>query len=189
VPKIIMPAPRNRARYARHAKQRRVDLQHVAAPGGWRRSDDAVNPKNRAALADRVGKAAAAALAAQGYVRPIDVLVGIGWLDAGELERWRRGQIDYLERAVHANLKRISEALQLFCHWAAAKELFASSTAYVARRPGRQTLRFSKSGNPVIEGLYRTHWVSPELLQKKRERLAEKAALLAALRRPPSPCR
>jgi hypothetical protein len=41
-----------------------------------------MNPKNRNALADRVVKAANAALAAQGYVSPIDVLVGIGWLDA-----------------------------------------------------------------------------------------------------------
>ena len=146
-----------------------------------------MNPKNRAALANRVGKAAAAALAAQDYVRPIDVLVGIGWLDAGELERWRRGQIDYLEREIHANLKRISEAMQLFRSWAAAKELFASSTAYVARRPGRPTLRFSKSGNPVIEGLYRTHWVSPELSQKKRERLAEKAAPVGGPRTPAEP--
>jgi hypothetical protein len=39
--------------------------------------------KNRNTLADRVIKAAEAALAAQDYVSPIDVLVGIGWLDPG----------------------------------------------------------------------------------------------------------
>jgi hypothetical protein len=54
--------------------------------------------------------------------------------------------------------------------------LFLSETAYVARRPGRQTLRFSRSGNPTIEQLYRTHWVSRELSERKRERLAEKAS-------------
>ncbi len=52
-------------------------------------------------------KAAEAALAAQGYVSPIDVLVGIGWLDVPTVERWRRGQIDCLERAVRTNLPRI----------------------------------------------------------------------------------
>ena len=41
-------------------------------------------------------------------------------------------------------------------------------------RPGRQTLRFSRSGDVTIERLYRTHWVSPVLSEKKRERLAEK---------------
>ena len=45
--------------------------------------------KNRNTLADRVIKAAEAALAAQDYVSPIDVLVRIGWLDAGSVERWR----------------------------------------------------------------------------------------------------
>ena len=38
-----------------------------------------------------------------------------------------------------------------------------------------QTLRFSRSGDPTIEGLYRTHWVSRKLSEKKRGRLAEKA--------------
>ena len=41
-----------------------------------------MNPNNRNALAQRVVKAAEAALAAQGYASAIDVLVGIGWLDA-----------------------------------------------------------------------------------------------------------
>jgi hypothetical protein len=54
--------------------------------------------------------------------------------------------------------------------------LFASPTDYVARRPRRQALRFSRSGNAAIEASYRTHWVSPELSETKRERLAEKAS-------------
>lgn len=135
----------------------------------------AMNRKNQAALADRVARAADAALAAQGYASPIDVLVGIGWVDAGSVERWRRGQIDCLESVIQTNLKRISEAMRLFRAWAAERGLYASPTQYVARTPERQRLRFSHSGNSGIEGLYRTHWVSPELSEKKRERLAEKA--------------
>ena len=115
--------------------------------------------KNRNTLADRVIKAAEAALAAQDYVSPIDVLVRIGWLDAGPVERWRRGQIDCLERVVQTNLPRISEAMKLFRSWATGRGLFASPTHYVTRTPRRQTLRFSRSGDPTIEGLYRTHWV------------------------------
>src|ERR1700738_283680 len=132
--------------------------------------------KNRTALADRVVKASEAALAAQDYVSPIDALVGIGWLDVGTVERWRRGQIDCLERAMQTNLPRILETLKLFQSWAAGRGLYASPTSYVARRPRRQTLRFSRSGEPAIEALYRTHWVSQELSEKKRERLAEKAS-------------
>ncbi|HEV3499624.1 MAG TPA: hypothetical protein VGZ92_04825 [Bradyrhizobium sp.] len=135
-----------------------------------------MNRKNRTALADRVVKASEAALAAQDYVSPIDALVGIGWLDVGTVERWRRGQIDCLERAMQTNLPRILEALKLFQSWATGRGLSASPTHYVARGPQRQTLRFSRSGDPAIEALYRTHWVSQELSEKKRERLAEKAS-------------
>ena len=132
--------------------------------------------KNWVPLADRVAKAAQAALAARHFVSAIDILVGIGWLDAQALERWRRGQIDCLEEVVRANLQRISEAMRLFRSWATARGLCASPTAYVGRSPRRQTLRFSRSGNPAIEASYRIHWVSPELFKKKRERLAEKAS-------------
>src|SRR5208282_2243907 len=135
-----------------------------------------MNRKNKAQLADRVATAAEAALAAKRFVSAIDILVGIRWLDPAALERWRRGQIDCLEGVVQANLSRISEAMRLFRSWATAKGLLASPTEYVARTPRRQTLRFSRSGDTAIEAAYRTHWVSPELSAKKRERLAEKAS-------------
>jgi hypothetical protein len=46
-----------------------------------------MTPNNRKNLADRVAKAAEASLAANHYVSPIDVLVGIGWLDPAIRER------------------------------------------------------------------------------------------------------
>lgn len=131
--------------------------------------------KNRRPVADRVTEAAEASLAAQHYVSAIDVLVRMGWLDPGSVKRWRLGQVPYLEDVVQSNLPRISEAMKLFRSWASARGLFPSETHYVARTPGRQTLRFSKSGDPTIEKLYRTHWVSNILSEKKRERLTEKA--------------
>jgi hypothetical protein len=135
-----------------------------------------MNKKNRVPLADRVTKAAEATLAAQQFVCAIDVLVGIGWLDRVAVERWRRGQIDCLEEVVRVNLPRIAEAMQLFRAWAAARGLSASLTAYAARTPQREALRFSRSGDPAIETSYRTHWIAPELSEKKRERLVEKAS-------------
>ena len=125
--------------------------------------------KNRAKLADRVVKAAETALAAQHYVSPLDVLVGIGWLDPGTMKRWRLGQVDCLEGVIQTSLPRISEAMKLFRSWAAERGLFASETDYVARTPQRERLRISRSGDATIERLYRTHWVSPELSERKRE--------------------
>ncbi len=135
-----------------------------------------MNRKNRTALVDRVSEAAEASLAVQAYVSPIDVLIGIRWLDPGALQRWRQGQIDCLESAIQTPLPHISEALTLFRSWAVNKGLSAGKTQYVARTPQRQTLRFSQSGDPAIERLYRTHWVSSELSPKQRERLEEKTS-------------
>jgi hypothetical protein len=132
-----------------------------------------MNRKSQNPLVDRVAKAAEAALAAQGYVSPTDALVGIGWLDVGAVERWRRGQIDCLERAMQTNLPRVLEALKLFQSWRAGRGLSASLTDYLARTPQRQTLRFSRSGDPAVEVLYRTHWVSQKLSETKRQRLAK----------------
>jgi hypothetical protein len=135
-----------------------------------------MSAKNRRPLADRVIEAAEAALAAQDYVSPVDVLVGIGWTESGTVKRWRQGQIDCLESAIQTNPSRLSEAMMLLRSWAAERGLLPSETQYVARTPQRQTLRFSKSGDPSVEQLYRTHWVSGELSEKKREHLAQKAS-------------
>jgi hypothetical protein len=135
-----------------------------------------MNPENRSKLAERVIRAAEAALAARNYVSPIDVLVGIRWLDPGAVKRWQRGQVEYLEGVVQTKLSRIPEAMKLFRSWATAKGLLPSETHYVAKTPQRQALRFSKSGDPTIERLYRTHWISGELSKGKRERLAAKAS-------------
>lgn len=73
-----------------------------------------MNKANRHKLADRVARAAEASLAAQGFVSPLDVLSGIGWVEASAAKRWRLGQEDCLERLIQANLPRISEAMKLF---------------------------------------------------------------------------
>jgi len=131
---------------------------------------------NRSSLADRVTQAAEAALAAQGYVSPIDVLVGLRWIDGGTVKRWQTGQVDCLDGAIQTNPSRIAEAMTLFRSWAEQKGLLASETQYVAPSPQRQELRFSRSGDAATEARYRTHWVSPALPERKRECLAAQAS-------------
>ena len=104
----------------------------------------------------------------------IDVLVGVGWLEPRRVEEWRQGRVPYLEAVVIASLGKISTAMKVFRQWAAARGLKPSETAYVARTRDRRPLRFSKSGDEGIERAYRTHWVSPELSERRRERLAER---------------
>lgn len=133
-----------------------------------------MKPENLEKLEQRVVRAAEGALAERQYVSAIDVLVGVGWLAPTHVAAWRQGRVDYLERVVQANLSRVSTAMKLFRGWAVRSGLRPSETAYVARTRDRRTLRFSKSGEPGIERNYRTHWVSPELSERKRERLVER---------------
>jgi len=132
--------------------------------------------KNRVPLGDRIAKAAEAVLAVDHSVSVIDVLTGIGWLDSEAVERWRRGQVACLEETLQLDPPRILEAIKLFRSWATTRGLLASQTDYVDRTPQRNPLRFSRSGNFEIETSYRTHWVSPDLSESKRERLVEKAS-------------
>ncbi len=84
----------------------------------------------RSKLEERVVKAAEAALADRHFVTAIDVLTGIGWLPTSQVDRWRQGRVDYLERQVTANLSKISIAMAAFRHWAWNQGLNPSETAY-----------------------------------------------------------
>ncbi len=129
-------------------------------------------------LERRVVAAAEAALGDRGYLSAIDVLIGLGWLTPGQVDRWRQGRVEYLERVTNANLHKVSSAMAIFRRWATARGLKPSEVAYVARSRDRRPLRFSASGDPAIERAYRTHWVSPKLSEAKRERLLERQSQL-----------
>jgi len=136
----------------------------------------AVIPKNRQALAARVAKAAADYLEKYGSVSAIDVMIGIGWLNASHVVDWRSRRIPYLERCIHSNLKRISVAMRQFAAWAKNAGLHPAPINSVARTAAREQLRFSKSGEPAIERAWRTIWVSPKLSEAKRARVEAKAS-------------
>jgi hypothetical protein len=41
---------------------------------------------------------ATSALSARQVVTPVEVLIGVGWLNAADVEAWRGGRVPYLER-------------------------------------------------------------------------------------------
>lgn len=123
----------------------------------------------------RAIRAAGEALFRQYYVSAIDVLLGMGYLQPTHVQDWKKGKISYLEKAVQANLHKISHAIRCFRKWAVQKALKPSETIYLARTKGpKRALQFSKSGDPQIERTYRTHYVSSILSERKQERLQEK---------------
>lgn len=120
-------------------------------------------------LKRRVVDAAEQALTHHKYVSSLDILKGSGLLTPAQIESWRKGQIDFLERVIQTNLSRISLAMRIFRKWALGKGLKPSETRYVRRVRGAAIdLQFSKSGDPGIEKSYRTHYVSPDLSERKK---------------------
>ncbi|MFD1504820.1 hypothetical protein ACFSBG_03940 [Georgenia yuyongxinii] len=129
-----------------------------------------------ASIAERVARAAEAALREHGYVAPVDVLVSLGLLAPVHRDRWRQGRVPHLEGEVQTGLGKASTAMTTVQRGARGQGLQPSETAYVARPRDRRALRFSVSGKPEIELAHRTHWVSPALSEAKRARLQEKAS-------------
>jgi len=139
-----------------------------------------LHPDNKEALESRVARAAEDALAHHQYVSAIDILTGMGLLALTNLEAWRKGRIDFLERVIQGNLKKISLSMAMFRRWAQAKGLRPSETRYVRRtRMGTVDLQFSKSGDPAIEKSYHTHYVSPALSERKQQQIKERLSRAA----------
>jgi hypothetical protein len=130
---------------------------------------------NQSKLESRVHRAAEAAFSRQQYVSAIDVLCGMGLLAPAQLGSWRKGRVNFLERVIQGNLKKISSSMAIFRRWATEKGLKPRETHYKRHsRTGTVALQFSKSGNPGIEKSYRTHFVSPALSKKEEQRLQDK---------------
>jgi hypothetical protein len=130
---------------------------------------------NRDKIEKRVIQASEEALYRQQYVSPLDVLLGMGTLHPSQIQDWRKGRVPHLEGIIQGNLSKISFAMKCFRSWAIKKGLKPSKTVYLARTRGpKKPLQFSKSGNPSIEQACQTHYISPLLSSKKKEKLKEK---------------
>jgi hypothetical protein len=126
-------------------------------------------------LEERVVQAAEGAISEQGYVSVIDILTRVGYLAPVHVDAWRKGRFACLEELIFVKPNKIANAMSLFQEWARNRNLKPSEIAYLARTTGPQRdLQFSKSGDPDLERVYRTHYVSPELPEKKQEKLREK---------------
>ena len=126
--------------------------------------------ENQKRLKQRAIQAAGEAFAKQQYVRPIDIFLGMQLLLPADVEDWRKGRIPYLERKIQSGLGKITFYMKCFREWALHSGLKPSPTVYLSKtRGGRKELRFSKSGHPIIEQSYRTHYVSPVLAEIKQK--------------------
>ncbi len=97
-----------------------------------------------------------------GYATAVQTLMDLQILSKEDYERWRNGQVPYLEKVCKINLKKLAGVLQEMKRYAGKNGLKPSFTFY--KQWGRKhkttvQLRFSKTGSEYIEKLYATHYV------------------------------
>jgi hypothetical protein len=125
-------------------------------------------------LRQRVESAAGAVLRDSKSVSPVDVFCGIGWLPWSVVDRWRQGRVDSLDQAMNVGPEKLAGALEMLRAWARAGGLAPSEVEYPAATRDRRPLRFTADGDQAVERACRTHWISPELSEVKRDRLTER---------------
>ena len=106
----------------------------------------------------------------KGYICSIDVLLGLEYLSKTDYEKWRNGQVDYLERVCQTNLGKLTTINKIIRQVAAKMNLVPSLTVYNKWGKGpKQKLRFSKSGDFNIEKAYSTHFLNKYQIEKLKE--------------------
>ena len=112
-------------------------------------------------------------LKANSVVKPVDLFIQMGYLKKENFENWRFGRVSCLERVIECNLSKINRILLILRWHAEEYGLRPSPTAYMKWGKGAKLkLRFSKSGNPVLENAYSTHYMTgkPQQAAKQSER-------------------
>ncbi|MBP2330975.1 hypothetical protein JOF56_011360 [Kibdelosporangium banguiense] len=126
----------------------------------------------RTKLERRIFEAAEHELANAGIVTPVTVFARMGWLSG--LQNWEREQAPSLEAIAAVGPDKLADAREILRRWAGQRGLTPGESTYVSTNRGRRPLKFTTSGDEAAEQEYRTHWISPDLSDKKRERLVQK---------------
>jgi hypothetical protein len=124
-------------------------------------------------LNSRVVAAAAEALARQGFVTPVDVCLGIGWLHASNVDDWRHGRVDDLVDFLPVRGDKITDLVVCLDSWARERDLERTEAEYISATPNRRPLRFFSGAPAAVEAVWRTRWVSRDLPAQKRERITK----------------
>jgi hypothetical protein len=120
-----------------------------------------------------VAAVAEEALARQGFVTPVDVCLGLGWLQDCNVDDWRHCRADDLEEFLPVHDNRLIDLHVYLHHWATGHGLQRTAAEYISATRARRELRFLRNGHPVEEAAWRARWVSPDLDDRKRERITK----------------
>jgi hypothetical protein len=125
-------------------------------------------------LEQRVAAAAGQALARQKFVTPVDVCLGIGWLNSTNVDSWRYGRVPSLEYFLPVQDDKLSQLFEYLRHWADAQGLEPREADYVSATRDRRPLRFTTAAVPEAERAWRTRWIPADLPAATRERIVQR---------------
>jgi hypothetical protein len=114
-------------------------------------------------LETRVARVAEALLAERGYVRNIDVLVGLGWLAQPNVDRWLQGRVPSLDQCLGVDAEKVPVAFVALHRWAEDRDLTQSAGEY-------QDLQFTADRDSDADRAYRTQWASTDVPEPVVER-------------------
>ena len=121
------------------------------------------------ALRQRVVRAAEGALEEHRYASALDVLMRMGLLAPSQVELWRKGRFDTLDKWIQGSREKIEKSLALFREWAVERGLVPMEACYArTTRAGEQEMRITGQRLEGLEEKLRTHYASPELSQRRR---------------------
>lgn len=132
-----------------------------------------MKPNSQRSLESRVVTAAEKALARQGFVTPVDVCLGLGWLQDCNVDDWRHGRADDLEDFLPVHDNRLIDIHVHLYNWATGHGLQRTEAEYISATRSRRQLRFLRDGHPLEEAAWRMRWISPDLEDRKRERITK----------------
>lgn len=115
-----------------------------------------VNQYKTNALYPRIVNAVSECLEFYRFVAPAQVFISLNYLSNDDLQRWRLGQIDYLEKAIKCNLSKASTILRILRFHGHDLNLSPSVTVYKHKS---KILRFTKTGDENLENAYSTHLI------------------------------
>jgi hypothetical protein len=112
-----------------------------------------------------VAQIAEALLAERRSVRPIDLIVGLGWLAQSNVDRWVQGRVPSIDRCIGVDSDKVMAAFAALQHWAEDRGLTPSEVDY-------QDLQFTADADADAdaERTYRTHWGSTDVAEPTVER-------------------
>ena len=96
---------------------------------------------------------------ASGCSTPAELLIALGYLDEGAFADWQKGRLSYLEKALKLGPQKVLRLMAVMSAHAKKEGYKPSRTVYTKNGSPAVVLRFSRSGNEVIEGQFSTHYV------------------------------